>query len=220
MNDAGVTFFDRKDAGLKLAKRLSDYKDDPESIILALPRGGVPVAYEIATQLHLPIDVFLVRKLGVPYYKELAMGAIARGGIIILNSEIIHKLNISQENIDKVIEQETSEMERRQSLYCKGRSLPTIANKNIILIDDGIATGATIMSAILALKKLSPKKIIVAVPVAAESSLFEIKRLVDQLVCLISSEDFLGVSAYYKNFPQTSDEEVCNLLNHGEVNNE
>ena len=184
-------------------------------MILALPRGGVPVAYEVAKQLQLPLDVFLVRKLGAPYYKELAMGAIASGGVTILNSSVISNLNISEDEINSVKEQEEKELKRREVQYRNGRPFPTIHGKHIILIDDGIATGTTMQAAVTALKELTPAKIIVAVPVAASMSVATLQAFVDEIVCVATPEPFYAVGAvFYEVFSQTSDEEVCNLLNH------
>jgi putative phosphoribosyl transferase len=211
--DGFTLFHDRKDAGQQLAKLLTAYENDPKGLLLALPRGGVPVAFEVAKQLHLPLDVFIVRKLGVPYQPELAMGAIANGDVTILNDDIIAALNISQDEINTVKSQEEKELRRREIQYRHDRTFPAINGKHIILIDDGIATGTTMQAAILALKKLSPAKIIVAVPVAARDNLSVLKRMADEVVCLYTPEPFYGVGMFYEIFSQTTDEEVCDLLN-------
>lgn len=205
-------FYDRQDAGEQLAKSLINYKNDPNTLILALPRGGVPVAYPVAKALQLPLDVFVVRKLGVPFNPELAMGAIASNEVEYLNHELIAELGISQHDIDKVIRKERAELERREQQYRQGLQFPSIKGKTIIIIDDGIATGATIHAGILALKKLSPKKIIVAVPVAPNDSLEKLETIVDEIICLHSPAIFYGVGMFYQNFSQTTDDEVYQLL--------
>lgn len=205
-------FNDRIDAGQQLSARLSCYKDQTNTIILALPRGGVPVAFEVAKMLHLPMTVFLVRKLGVIGQEELAMGAVAEGGICFRNQELIDQLGITEQKIHFVLNKEKQELNRRLQYYRQGCPLPALKNKTIILIDDGIATGATFKAVIMALKNLKPKKIILAVPVASSDSLQETSLLVDETVCLITPEPFYGVGQWYKYFDQTTDDEVLNLL--------
>ncbi len=210
--DGNKTFKDRAEAGQQLAKQLMQYQDDSNAIVLALPRGGVPVAYEVAKVLHLPLDVFLVRKLGVPFQKELAMGAIASGGTMFFNDDILSELNISQNDIDAVIAKETAELSRRENLYRSDHVFPDVSGKTIVLVDDGIATGATIHAAIVALKKMSPKKIIAAVPVAPLSTVNEMTALVDEFVCLNPATNFYGVGGFYEDFAQTTDDQVQSLL--------
>lgn len=218
--EEGIVFHDRTDAGQRLAQRLDQYKNKPDTLVLALPRGGVPVGYEVAQALQLPLDIFVVRKLGVPYQKELALGAIASGGVTYFNNQLIAELGISQAEIDHIITTEKSEMERREQCYRAGQPFSNVKGKTILLVDDGIATGSTMRAALLALKKLSPQKIILAVPVASESTLSGLSPLVDQVICLHSVKVFFGVSSFYKHFPQTTDFIVCRLLGHPEDTHE
>lgn len=210
--DGFTLFQNRYDAGRRLADQLIQYQNDANTIILALPRGGVPVAYEVAKKLHLPLDIFVVRKLGVPFHEELAMGAIASGDAVFFNEDVISNLDVTKDDIHHVIEKEKRELERREKKYRSEQVYPNITGKKIILIDDGIATGASIHSAIIALKKLSVDKIIIAVPVAPESTIFELKSLVDEIICLYPATIFYGVGQFYDDFSQTTDEEVINLL--------
>jgi len=205
-------FENRKEAGQRLAHLLQHYRNKPNTWVLALPRGGVPVAFEIARALHLPMDLFLVRKLGVPGQEELAMGAISLQGIKVVNEEVVEAFKISPRKINAVLKKEQTELARRNERYRKGRSFPPITRHTIILVDDGIATGATAEAAILSLRQLKPAKIILAVPVAAASSLRTLRVLVDQLVCLEAPEHFSSVGAWYQNFEQVNDDEVCTLL--------
>lgn len=205
-------FVDRTDAGKQLANALKSYSGQSDIIILALPRGGVPVAYPIAKALKSPLDVFLVRKLGVPRQEELAMGAIASNNVMILNDEIINQLGISQSQIDEVIKKEKSVLEERQNKYTGDRAPIEIENKTVILVDDGIATGSTIRAAIKAIKKLNCKKIVVAVPVAPPDTIEKIRDEVDEMICLKMPYPFFAIGGWYENFGQTSDEEVITLL--------
>lgn len=205
-------FFDRHEAGRVLAEQLKPYSKSSNAIVLALPRGGVPVAYEIAKALSIPLDVFIVRKLGVPGHEELAMGAIATGGMIVFNEEIVRDLHISKPAIDQVIQSEQQELQRRELSYRGNRPFPTLQNKTIILVDDGIATGATMRAAIKALHQQNPSKMIMAVPVAAFETCVEMEKLVDKIICPLKPHQFYAVGAWYENFPQTSDEEVFELL--------
>lgn len=205
-------FYDRNDAGRYLVSKLQEYKSLPDTIVLGLPRGGVPVAFVIATELSLPLDVFLVRKLGVPGHGELAMGAIASGGVVYYNESLISQLHISQEAINDVIALETKELERRVTAYRGNKPFPELKNQTVILVDDGIATGATIRAAIEAIRVQKPKAIIVAVPVAAQSTLDEIEPEVDKVVCPLAPVNFYAVGLWYENFSQTSDDEVRDLL--------
>lgn len=206
-------FFDRYEAGKILAEHLKSYVKKSNTIVLALPRGGVPVAYEIAKALSIPLDVFIVRKLGVPGHEEFAMGAIATGGTIVFNEEIVRELNISKSAIDQVIQLEKQELRRRESTYRDNRRpFPILKDKTIILVDDGIATGATMRAAIKALRQQKPASIIIAVPVAEFSICIEMEELVDKIICPLRPYQLYAVGAWYENFSQTSDEEVFELL--------
>ena len=208
-----MVFKNRIEAGQKLAAELAKYAHEKKLLILALPRGGVPVAYEVAAALKAPLDVFVVRKLGVPGQEELAMGAIASGGVRVLNEEIIQHLGIFEDVIARVAAREQQELERREFTYREGRPLPEISGKTVILIDDGLATGATMRAAVTALKAKRPHKLIVAVPTAAPDTCASIQKLVDRMVCLITPMPFGGVGAWYEDFSQTTDQEVQELLN-------
>lgn len=205
-------FEDRFDAGQFLARRLSHYCDQPDVIVLALPRGGVPVAFEVARALRAPLDVFLVRKLGLPGQPELAMGAIASAGVQVLHDELIDQLQIPPEVIERVAQLEREELERQQSLYRQGRAPPDVAGRTVILVDDGLATGSTMRAAIAALKALRPKRIVMAVPVGSDDTCEEFSREVDEAICAAQPEDFRAVGVWYRDFSPTSDREVQNLL--------
>ncbi|MFE4106065.1 phosphoribosyltransferase [Almyronema epifaneia] len=205
-------FHNRTDAGRQLAQKLLSYAKRPDVIVLALPRGGVPVAYEVATVLQVPLDLCLVRKLGVPNHAELAMGAIARPDIRVLNSDIIASLNVSPQAIAQVTQQEEQELQRRDRCYRGQRPSPCLRDRTVILIDDGIATGSTLSAAIAALKQQAPARIVVAVPVAPASTAALIEQVVDQLVCLQLPENLYSISLWYEDFSQTSDDEVKQLL--------
>jgi putative phosphoribosyl transferase len=205
-------FKDRFDAGRKLSERLAAYDSLPDTIALALPRGGVPVAYEIARRLNLPLDIFIVRKLGLPGQEELAMGAIASGGIRVVNQSVLDQVQISQRVFDSVTANELRELERRERLYRGQHSSIEVTGKNVLLIDDGLATGTSMRAAIDALKKKNPAKIIVAVPVSPSDTYQEIKALVDDIVCVLTPYPFYSVGHWYEDFPQTSDQEVTSLL--------
>ncbi len=206
-------FEGRTEAGKLLADKLTRYAGLRDTIVLALPRGGVPVAFEIARALSAPLDVFLVRKLGLPGQEELAMGAIATGGVRVLNRDVVAYLNIPQRTIDAVARQEQQELERRERLYRGDRPAPEVRGRTVILVDDGLATGSTMRAAIAALKKLEPGRIVVAVPVAPPSAVEELEKEVDEVVCLFTPEPFEGVGRWYQDFSQTTDQEVRNLLN-------
>ncbi len=195
-----------------LAEALSDYSGRSGILILALPRGGVPVAYEVAKSFPAPMDLWLVRKLGVPGQEELALGALAGNNICVLNDDIIDALNIDQSAIDTVIAREQAELERRNRIYRQGRPPPDIKEKTIIIIDDGLATGATMRAAIASLRQAGTTRIIAAVPVGAVSTCRKIDQEADELVCLYTPEPFYGVGQWYSDFSQTSDEEVLALL--------
>ena len=203
-------FADRREAGKELATRLREYAGRADVLVLALPRGGVPVGYEVARALKAPLDVFLVRKLGLPGEEELAMGAIASGGIRVLNEEITRY--VDQQIIDSVAAQEEQELKRRERLYRGDRPAPVVHDRIIILIDDGLATGSTMRAAAIALRKLKPEKLVVAVPVAAAETCDEFRSEVDQVVCAMIPEPFVAVGLWYKDFSQTTDEEVRRLL--------
>lgn len=205
-------FANRTEAGAKLAELLDQYADQTGVIILALPRGGVPVAFEIAKKLHLPLDVFIVRKLGVPGHAELAMGALATGGIHIFNEDIVNSLQISDEAIENVIQKEQKELKRREMAYRDEKPFPSLKNKTVILVDDGMATGATMRVAIKSLRLLHPKKIVVAVPVADYELSKQIESLVDEFICPLRPKQFYAVGAWYDDFSQTEDDEVFDLL--------
>lgn len=207
-----MQFHDRRHAGRMLAKSLSEYAGRNDVLVLGLPRGGVPVAYEVARELRAPLDVFLVRKLGVPGQEELAMGAIASGGVRVMNQDVVEQIMISQREIQEVIEHEERELKRRERLFRGDHPLPDLHAKVVILVDDGLATGSTMLAAVTAVKHLHPTRVVVAVPVAAESTCQEFRRRVDEIVCLDTPSPFYAVGVYYDDFSQTSDEEVWNLL--------
>jgi predicted phosphoribosyltransferase len=205
-------FRDRTEAGQLLAERLRAYERHPDAIILALPRGGVPVGVEIANKLGLPLDVFVVRKLGVPGQRELAMGAIASGGIRVLNEDVLRFMPHAAATIAAVTMEETREVDRRERDYRQDRPAPELSGRVLILVDDGLATGATMLAAIAALRQKSPKKIVVAVPVCPPETLTEVKRAADETVILFAPDWFRGVGQFYENFAQLSDEAVRLLL--------
>lgn len=207
-----MIFSDRREAGKHLAARLTHYANRDDVLVLALPRGGVPVAYEVAKELRAPLDVFLVRKLGVPGHEELAMGAIASGGVRVLNEDVVDYLDIPDEVIDAVAVEELKELERRERAYRGDRPQPEIRNQTIILIDDGLATGSTMRAAAAALRQQEPARIVVAVPVSARQTCDEYRMGVDEIVCDSTPEPFYGVGMWYDDFSQTTDEEVRELL--------
>lgn len=205
-------FRNRTQAGKLLAAQLTEYANRADVLVLGLPRGGVPVAYEVAKELDAPLDVCLVRKLGVPGHTELAMGAIATGGVRVINENVVDWLRISPETINQVAAIEMRELDRRSHTYRGNRPLLKVKNHTIILVDDGIATGATIRAAIATLKKQQPGKLVVAVPVAAASTCEELQAEVDQVVCVMMPEDLCAIGIWYEDFQQTTDTEVCELL--------
>jgi putative phosphoribosyl transferase len=208
-----LTFFrDRTDAGRQLADELLLYGGRDDVIVLALPRGGVPVAAEVARLLALPLDVFVVRKLGVPGHEELAMGAIASGDVRVLNGDVINALAVPAEILEAVTALEREELERRERYYRGDRPAPEPRRRTVILIDDGLATGASMRAAVAALRQQEAAKIIVAVPVGAPSTCRELDDEADESICLIAPDSFVGVGQYYEDFSQTSDEEVRELL--------
>jgi putative phosphoribosyl transferase len=205
-------FRDRTDAGQQLATQLTAYANRPDVVVLALPRGGVPVAYEVAQALNAPLDIFLVRKLGLPGQEELAMGAIATGGVTVLNSEVVDMLRIPEQVIEEVAAQEQRELERRERLYRGDRPPPDVRGKTVILVDDGLATGASMSAAAAALRELEPSRIVVAVPTAAPETCDAFRHAVDEIVCAITPDPFYAVGLWYEDFSQTSDDEVRELL--------
>ena len=212
-----MIYRDRTEAGKRLAERLTDYADRPDVLVLALPRGGVPVAYEVARALQAPLDVFLVRKLGVPGHEELAMGAIATGGVRVLNDDVVDYLSIRGEVIDAVAADELRELERRERAYRGDRPAPDVKGKTVILVDDGLATGSTMRAAAAALRRQRPARIVVAVPVSAPQTCDEYRMGVDEIICAVTPEPFQAVGLWYKDFSQTTDEEVRDLLARAET---
>ena len=205
-------FRDRFEAGRVLAQHLETYRGDPNTLVLALPRGGVPVGYEVARQLGLPLDTFLVRKLGVPGHEELAMGAIASGGVRLMNNDIVGQLGIPSYAIEAAAEREKQELERRERLYRGARPAPEVLGRTVILVDDGLATGASMRVAIDALRRQNPARIVVAVPVASSQTCHELHSVADEVVCAWMPEPFYAVGQGYMNFDQTTDGEVQELL--------
>lgn len=205
-------FKDRTDAGKMLARELTKFQDQENAIVLGLPRGGVPVAYEIAKELNLPLDVFVVRKLGTPDNREMAMGAIASGGVRVINGFVVNQLDISDEAIDRVAAEELKELKRREQKYRGNRPLPQLQDKVVLLVDDGLATGATMAAAVHAVKEYHPMQVVVAVPVASPQICSEFEQRVDEVFCVLTPENFHAVGSWYESFPQTSDEEVQRYL--------
>jgi putative phosphoribosyl transferase len=216
MKEVDTNFKDRAEAGRILANRLTKYADQ-KPIVLGLPRGGVPVAFEVAKALKAPLDVYVVRKLGVPGHEELAMGAIASGDVRVLNKPVVEDLGISEEAIETETRKEQEELKRRELLYRGKRPPLDVSNRTVVLVDDGIATGSTIKAAIAALKKQKAGRIVVAVPVAPASTIDELKTEVDEVVCVSTPEFFYAISLWYDEFLQTSDEEVRELLKKAET---
>jgi predicted phosphoribosyltransferase len=205
-------FPNRSEAGRFLATKLSKHAGRDDVIVLGLPRGGVPVAYEVAQALRVPLDVFIVRKLGVPGFEELAVGAIASGGVRVLNQDVANALPNADEIIDAVTERETAELERREHEYRDGRPAPEIRGRTVILIDDGLATGATMRAAVAALRQRGAARIVVAVPVGPPDTCRELEEVADEVVCASAPESFQAVGQYYDDFSQTTDDEVRDLL--------
>jgi len=207
-----MIYRNRSEAGKELATKLSTYNDRDDVLVLALPRGGVPVAFEVAQALNAPLDVFLVRKLGVPGHEELAMGAIATGGVRVLNDDVVDYLKIPDAVIDSVASEESKELKRRELAYRGNRPEPDVKGKTVILIDDGLATGSTIRAAAQALRQQDPARIVVAVPVSAPETCDEYRIGVDEIICAATPDPFWGVGLWYDDFSQTTDEEVHDLL--------
>jgi putative phosphoribosyl transferase len=211
-------FRDRIEAGQRLAGKLMHYADSPDVIVLGLPRGGVPVAFQVAMTLHAPLDVYVVRKLGTPGQRELAMGAIATGGVRVLNEEVVRGLGIPMNVIDRAASEELQELKRREFAYRGSYTEPEVRGKTVILIDDGVATGSTMRAAIRALTAQQPARLVVAVPTAAGSTYRELRSTVDEFVALTTPEPFYAVGAWYRDFDQTSDREVTELLERARQN--
>ena len=205
-------FRDRVEAGELLAQRLAHYRDRDDVVVLALPRGGVPVAHEVARALGVPLDVYVVRKLGVPGHEELAMGAIASGGVRLVNEDVVNALGIPATVIDAVARDEQIELERREQLYRGHRPPIGLTNKAVILVDDGLATGSTMRAAVMAARRQHPARVIVAVPVSAPSTCADLAREADEVVCVRTPDPFVAVGMWYRDFTPTSDEEVRRLL--------
>jgi putative phosphoribosyl transferase len=211
-SDEQMLFRDRTEAGCALARRLTAYAGRSDVIVLALPRGGVPVAFEVAQALKVPLDIFVVRKLGVPGHEELAMGAIASGGVRVINDDVMSHLRLPGAVVDAVAAKEEKELARRERAYRGVRAAPDVRGRTVILVDDGLATGSTMRAAAAALRKQQPARLIVAVPVAASQTYEEFRTEVDEIVCGETPEPFMGVGRWYHDFSQTSDEEVHRLL--------
>lgn len=209
-------FDDRAEAGRVLAQELRQYADRDDVIVLALPRGGVPVGFEVARALHAPLDVFVVRKLGVPGHEELAMGAIASGGVLVTEPDVIYELAIPQDVVVDVAAREEQERLRREREYRGDRPEPEVLGRTVILVDDGLATGSTMRAAVAALRKLQPARIVVAVPVGAPATCADLTQQADDVVCARAPEPFRAVGEWYLEFPQTSDAEVRELLSRAE----
>ncbi|MCG6138553.1 MAG: phosphoribosyltransferase [Nostoc sp. LLA-1] len=215
-----MLFKNRTTAGQTLARDLADYANRSDVIVLGLPRGGVPVAFEVAKALKAPLDVVVVRKLGVPEQEELAMGAIASGGVRIINEHIINQMNISDDMIARVAVQEERELERRELLYRGDRPFSDLKERTVILVDDGLATGATMWAAVASVRRQHPAQIVIAVPVATTETCQELATAVDKIVCAATPSPFYSVGMWYKDFPQTTDDQVRHLLAKSETNHQ
>lgn len=205
-------FRDRRDAGRQLAARLGERTSTSDALVLALPRGGVPVAYEVALALDAPLDVFLVRKLGVPGHEELAMGAIASGGVRVLNPDVVNALDIPAQVIEAVAAQEREELARRERAYRGAAPAPEVRDRDVVLVDDGLATGSTMRAATAALRRMGSARIVVGVPVASPDTCAEFRSEVDEIVCALTPDPMYAVGVWYEDFSQTTDEEVRTLL--------
>jgi putative phosphoribosyl transferase len=205
-------FTDRRQAGIELASRLRHHRGRPDIVVLALPRGGVPVAFEIAEALDAPLDIFVVRKLGMPGHPEFAIGAIASGGVRVLSDDVIRAYGIPHSAIDTIARHELEELERREREYRRGQPFPDLRNRFVILVDDGLATGSTMRAAVQAVRVYEPARVVVAVPVGAPSTCAELADIADEVVCARTPEPFSAVGLWYRDFSQTTDEEVRALL--------
>jgi predicted phosphoribosyltransferase len=215
-SDTRMQFHDRIDAGRRLAARLEQFARQPDVVVLGLPRGGIPVANEVAARLGAPLDVFLVRKLGVPGHPELAMGAIAEGGVEVLSRDLIRELGVPDALVERVAVRERLELERRDVLFRGNRLAVPLRDRTVILVDDGLATGSTMKAAVLSIRQRGPKRIIVAVPVGARETCQSLRQSADEVVCVAMPEPFNAVGLWYEDFSQTSDEEVRRLLESGD----
>jgi putative phosphoribosyl transferase len=205
-------FADRADAGRQLARALGRLAGTPGLLVLALPRGGVPVAFEVARALRAPLDVFVVRKLGVPFQEELAMGAVAPGGVQVINREVVDALRIPRESIEDAVRTELAEIGRREALYRDGRPAISLRDETVVLVDDGLATGSTMRAAVAAVRLESPRKIVVAVPTSSSATCEEMRAEADEVVCAMTPDPFIAVGLWYRDFSQTTDDEVRELL--------
>lgn len=212
LSEAIYGFEDRLEAGRLLAEKLHEYANRGDVVVLALPRGGVPVGFEVARALNAPLDVFVVRKLGVPGREELAMGAIASGGVRVVNQDVVQELGIPEEVIESVAAKEVEEVERREREYRNGRGAVNVGGRIVILVDDGLATGSSMRVAVAAIRKKQPAQIIAAVPVGSSDTCTDLESVADKVVCAATPEPFWGVGQWYRDFSQTSDEEVRDLL--------
>jgi putative phosphoribosyl transferase len=208
-------FRDRTDAGRRLAGKLQHYANRDDVVVLGLPRGGVPVGYEVANALHAPLDVFVVRKIGLPWQEELAMGAVASGGVRVLDRNLIRVAHVSDDDVERIAQNEERELERREKLYRGGRPFPKLRGKTVILVDDGLATGASMRAAVEALRHEAPAHIVVAVPVAAPETCNAFRDIVDEIICAETPEPFQAVGLWYDDFSQTTDDDVRTLLARG-----
>ena len=206
------TYKNRHDAGRTLAQNLTACQCDEDTLVLGLPRGGVVVAYEVALLLQIPLDVLIVRKIPAPNQPELAIGAIAAGGARILNDQLIAQYELSEEKIQRIIEVELDQLDRRRTLYMKDRPHPNLKNQHIIIVDDGLATGATMKVAVQTVQTQSPRKITIAIPVAPPETIRQLNPIVDQVICPLQPQNFSAVGQFYQNFTQTTDEEVMKIL--------
>jgi predicted phosphoribosyltransferase len=211
-NAAPHQFADRREAGRALASKLSAYRSRRDVVVLALPRGGVPVAFEIAEALDAPLDIFVVRKLGMPGHPEFAIGAIASGGVRVLSEDVIHEFGIAPDALDEIARRELIELERREREYRQGRGLTELRGRTVILVDDGLATGSSMRAAVEAVRALDPSRVVVAVPVGAPSTCAALAAIADEVVCAREPEPFSAVGLWYRDFSQTSDAEVRELL--------
>jgi putative phosphoribosyl transferase len=210
-----MVFQDRVQAGRELAKRLRAYANNPKVIVLGIPRGGVPVAHQVAEKLHVPLDIFVVRKLGVPGREELAFGAIASGGVRFLDWDILNEVEIRDSQIERIVAIEQQELARRERAYRDDRDPIDVRGKIVILVDDGIATGSSMLAAVRALKQMEPARIVIGVPVAPFSTYTRLKSEVDEIICVETPESFYAVGQFYEDFSQVTDKEVTDLLNDG-----
>jgi len=207
-----MLYRDRHDAGRRLAEKLQHYAGRPDLLVLALPRGGVPVGFEVAQALGAPLDIFLVRKLGVPGHEELAMGAIASGGVRVVNEDVVRRLGVPDIWLEEAADREARELARREEAYRDGRPAPDASGKTVVLVDDGLATGSTMRAAVAALRRLGPARVVVAVPLGAAETCAEFRDEADEVICAEEPEPFYAVGSWYDDFTQTTDDEVRDLL--------